>query len=310
MQNSIPKLTIIFIVTLSSLLLRCHEKPLSVFAENGGHRAVTSSLREGFFQLKCPYYYNRRGTADCVLVLSGINNLQQAINMKRSGQIKKLLAGPNVITRSDEYQGLIASPEVDICIVPSDWVRVAYEEETPSLKGRIKTWFAGVDHQYWQPTPTNEIKKQVLIYWKTESAAFCKQIEAVIKRYDLIPICIKFGHYSHEQYKALLDQVLCAVFISVSESQGIALAEAWSMNVPTLVWNSEQLTAHGRVYSVVSSAPYLCSQTGAFWKTLDDLDALLKNLSKLLAECNPREWILNNCTHIHTTQKLLEIMRH
>ena len=54
---------------------------------------------------------------------------------------------------------------------------------------------------------------------------------------------------------------LLAVFLSSSESQGIALAEAWSMNVPTFVWNPKPKELNGRYFPSVDSAPYLTPET-------------------------------------------------
>ena len=52
-----------------------------------------------------------------------------------------------------------------------------------------------------------------------------------------------------------------AVFMSRSESQGLALAEAWAMDVPTLVWQSPP-GEPGSVFSLSDPAPYLTSDTG------------------------------------------------
>jgi hypothetical protein len=40
--------------------------------------------------------------------------------------IERIFAGPNIVVRSIDHDSIIASPEVDFVITPSDWVSKAY----------------------------------------------------------------------------------------------------------------------------------------------------------------------------------------
>ncbi len=94
----------------------------------GGPTAVTRSLIDGLNLLGNSYNYNpssKHIQADCV-VLSNIDALSNAISLKRSGKIKRLLAGPNIVTLPSEAGRLIAEQEVDVCLVPSKWVKDLY----------------------------------------------------------------------------------------------------------------------------------------------------------------------------------------
>lgn len=99
----------------------------------GGHYAVTRSLIEGLKKTDACFNYDPRNVAevgDVVLVLSDTNALRQAIQFKRDGRIKKLLAGPNLVVWACDDGYVLASPEIDICIVPSNFPRVAYIEDS------------------------------------------------------------------------------------------------------------------------------------------------------------------------------------
>jgi hypothetical protein len=138
----------------------------------GGHAAVTRSLLEGLTRLEVQYQYNPRfipQVGDTVIVLAGIAPLDQAIAWKRAGRISTLLAGPNIVVRPTDYGGLIAEPEIDACIVPSQWVGTAYVEDAPTLAGRIKVWAAGVDERYWNGLRPHASSKTVLLYQKSVS---------------------------------------------------------------------------------------------------------------------------------------------
>ncbi len=276
-----------------------------------GHHGVTRSLVEGLSKIGADFNYNHRKQKDVgavVVVLSGIDALQQAIGFKQTGKIQKLLAGPNLMVRAMEYNNILSSPEIDICIVPSDWVRIAYEADAPDLAGRIRCWYAGIDERFWRPDSSREKDRQVLIYWKTETKDFYKGVKKLLKGYGWLPVKLEYGRHSRDEFRETLSGSVFAVFISRSESQGIALAEAWAMDVPTLVWNPKELAAHGRVYSTVSACPYLTDLTGLDWVSLEEFDKVLGEIEIKLNAFKPREWVLANMTDEVSSQLLLRVI--
>ena len=91
---------------------------------------------------------------------------------------------------------------------------------------------------------------------------------------------------------------------SATESQGLALAEAWSMDVPTLVWSPNQ--EHSEVPGLFpTGAPYLTGATGKYWKDLSDLREILS--VGFAGQFSPREWILNNMTNKLAAKNYLAI---
>lgn len=277
-------------------------------APNTGPYYVQKNLLRGLELINFPFNVNppTHQVSDVVVVLSGVNNLRNAIQWKASKKISCLLGGPNIMNSPREFDYLFTRKELDACLVPSHWIQVAYEEDAPSLIGRVRCWFAGVDTDYWKPT---QIKKnKVLIYWKTEPEDLYQQVENLLRKYGYDPIQVKYGSYNQETYNTLLNQSQFAVFLTRSESQGIALAEAWSMNVPTLNFDPGSLTYQARVYSLVSSCPYLTESTGKTWKTIEDLELLLKDYQTLSRLFKPRDWVLKNMTMQVSALALLNII--
>jgi len=277
-----------------------------------GPSAVLRSLTEGFKGEGIHFNYNPKSIkeiGDVVVVLSHIEALREAIELKRSGKIKKILAGPNLMNLSNEFDGILASGEIDICLVPCEWVQVAYEEDNPALVGRIRVWPAGVDEKFWHPKKI-EKSKEVLIYWKTESEEFIRGIENKLGEFGYKPFRIRYSKYSRDEFREKLSRALFSVFVSKSESQGIALAESWAMDVPTLVWNPKPSEINGRIYSCISSSPYLNSRLGVEWKTMSDLESLLKQMGSMLCQFQPREWVLENMTDKVSAQLLLKMISH
>lgn len=96
-------------------------------------------------------------------------------------------------------------------------------------------------------------------------------------------------------------------FLSQSESQGIALAEAWAMDVPTFSWNPGEFVYKMHTFKNVSSAPYTTSENGALWKDIDELYCVLDLFLKENTY-SPRKWILNNITDILCSKQLLSLI--
>lgn len=274
------------------------------------HEGVMDSLKKGLILNKVPFNCNPKSIeelGDIVLVTASVEALQQAISWKEQKKIKYVLAGPNVLANAHSGNDIIAHPGLDCYLHPSAWVVRSYEEDIPAIKHKNKIWFAGVDESFWAPSEDSKNKKTVLIYWKDQQKGFIDSIKNVVEKKGWNTIVIKYGSYTKAEYKKALDTTSVAIFISKSESQGIALAESWAMDVPTFVWNpQEPFTWCGKTYKDISSCPYLTDFTGKEWKTLDQLDILLSAFDPL--EFSPREWVLENMTDKVSVDLLIKII--
>jgi glycosyltransferase involved in cell wall biosynthesis len=274
----------------------------------GGHYAVTRSLVQGLKKTGVDFNYNpsrEKDIAENVIVLAGVERLKQAINLKNKGKIRMLLAGPNVVEDVRSENGIVANEAIDRYIVPSEWVKDLVIEDCGRLKDRVLCWSAGVDSEYWKPTVDAKDRKQVLIYWKTEPEEFCNEVIKFVREEGMNPALLQYGKYSVEEYKGLLDRSAYAIFISRSESQGIALAEAWSMNVPTLVFDPGEFFFGGRTIYNVSACPYLTPSTGLNWKTLAELRNIIRDKNSFTG-FKPREYVLKRFTDEYSARQLIE----
>lgn len=284
---------------------------------NWYHPAVTGSLLRGLESLKVDYNYNPRDVDEVgstVVVLTNKNVLKQAIKWKRAGKIKKLLAGPNHVDAPHDSRGIILSKELDMYLLPGKFVKVHFLEDAPQMN--IGIWPAGVDTSYWKPDVKLDKKrtKNVLVYWKTESEEFCEMVEQTLREYGWNPVRITYGSYDHTSYKKTLEECLFGVYISRSETQGIALVEGWSMDVPTLVWDpceswrTGKFTYRNRRYSEVSSCPYLNKSTGQRWETIDEFKALLASLEESIDQFSPRSWVIENMSDTASSEILISLI--
>jgi hypothetical protein len=154
-----------------------------------------------------------------------------------------------------------------------------------------------------------------VVYWKSGDEALCEQAEQVVRAFGLEPRRIRSRHGEHtlfgpEDYRRMLDQSAFGVFLSTFETQGVALVEAWSMDVPTLAWDPQGAAEwRGRSFQSRSSAPYLTPATGGLWRTLDELAPLLRGALANRAAFRPREWVLAHMTDALCSAALLKLIR-
>lgn len=87
-----------------------------------GPSAVLRSLMNGLKGEGVDFNYNPKNGKDVggvVIVLSHIEALREAIELKRSGKIKKLLAGPNLVNLPSDNLELVTHPLIDYYLVNS-----------------------------------------------------------------------------------------------------------------------------------------------------------------------------------------------
>lgn len=281
----------------------------------GGHPGVTRSLIQGLQTLRYPFNYNpnKRDISSTCIVLSGFDTLRFAIEQKRAGNINKLLAGPNIVTLPDEFEELIAQPEVDICLVPSLWVKDLYLTVCPKLGKRVHVWAAGVAPDTWIPSEGSMEKKNkdntVLIYIKGQSGeAMINNYLPILSQFFMNIEILKYGAYAHSDYRKLLDKAEVAFILGDTESQGLALAEAWAMNVPTWVLYVNAWMDKTGKFHPANAAPYLSSETGDFFHNQEDLRYLCKKWKDGLLKYKPREWVLKNMTDAFCAKQLIEMV--
>ena len=239
------------------------------------------------------------------MVLDDVEILAQLIKIKEKKNIE-IIAGPNLMIMPDEYNKILFRDEINKIIVPCDWVKKKYIEVSKShLKNKIKIWAAGVDHKYWKPGKNKSI--DVLLYSKfiRNDKIFEKCFKYLKNRKYRVKI-IEYGNYDQKKYLNLLKKSKVAVFFSESESQGLAYFEAWSTNVPTLIYNPKKI--YRKPYKTkTDSCPYLNQKLGKDFYTFKSFKIEFQNFFNS-KNFKPRSEIIKNFTIEKTAEKLSKII--
>ena len=279
-----------------------------------GHYAVTRSVVEGLRALGADFNFNPLSFSEVAPVVYAPANeaLLQAAALKRQGAIDFLVAGPVNAFFADECDRIMQRPEIDLAIVASEWMIDLYRE-VPSLAKKSRAVPCGVDAEFWKPTGIVKDRSAV-VYWKSGDERFCEQVEAIVRRAGLEPLRVRTRAGEHnlftpDELRAQLDRAILSVFLSTFESQGIALAETWSMNVPTVVWDPQgDAEWRGRHFKSKSSAPYLTPATGIATRDVAGIEGAIAQALATLDTFHPREWVLEHMTDAVCSRKLYEVI--
>jgi glycosyltransferase involved in cell wall biosynthesis len=277
-----------------------------------GPQAVTASLLRGLEELKINYLYNppnkNIGAQDIVWVNNSLKALQWAIAEKKKNKFLKLVAGPALVILPTEANNIIRSPEIDIILVPADWVKNLYIAVAPEIAEKIRVWPSGVN----LPTEKDlqNKKNKIIIYLKNPSDK--NLLAPIINRLTELKIKFKifrYGHFKQADYYAALNGAKAVIYLSDSESQGLALLEAWARNVPTLAWSRGYWQFDKIKFQEDKiSCPYLNESTGIIFKNQDDFFEKFNYFYNNLNNFQAREYVKKNFTDKICAEKFLDII--
>jgi FkbM family methyltransferase len=259
-----------------------------------GPAVIAEGLASGLRQIGVPFVIDpKRGDLTGVVnVFWGDHTLAWTLS-RAAPKIETLVAGPFITyVPSDldlDWRG------VDHVLVPARWVHDLFLHDTPQLAGKVSIWPAGVDTDHWQSGGSKEI--DFLIYHKSRDPEFLSSVEETLRQGGFSFTTLHYGSYTPMEYLRALTRSRAMLFMSLSEMQPLSLFEAWSCDVPTLVWDRHLWTHRHRPLSwPASSAPYLTAHTGMSFSTIEELPATVREFWDRRDEFAPRDWILDGHT--------------
>jgi len=290
---------------------KCKRIGRLIFRKIRGPQSLIQSLLLGLDDLRYEYIYNPKYDQirkdDVVYVTGSMSALKFALELKREGKIKKLIAGPTLVVTPDEHGGIIKDKNIDIYLVPSAWTKDFYasfgDEE---LNRKLQICPTGVS------LPDKLSKKRdsfCLIYNKISDTEILENVTQYLKKVNIPVQMLTYGKYKKKNYFSSLKKASFMIYFSEIESQGIALLEAWAHDIPTLVWNNDRYT-FAKIHKTVSgpiSAPYLTDACGVFFKK-NDIKEKFEYVIGNLNTFHPRLFVEHNFTNKICAQNFLDII--
>ena len=198
----------------------------------------------------------------------------------------------------------------------SKWVQNAFDEFA-SLKVPIVQFPFAVDISSF--TINKSVIYDCLLYIKHRNKVVIERVVEYLMSKGLKFKVIEYGKYNESEYKEKLCGCKFMIVIDAHESQGFALLEAMSCNVPLLVLDAKSM--HDEVDSrdlethiykqhrdkmlKATSVPYWSDECGLRFNSLEDFPNYLNKMCDTYSEYTPRNFVTSHLSPIKCMNKIL-----
>lgn len=228
-----------------------------------------------------------------------------------------VVAGIGLMTHPSEWPTLCEDYPVVRYLQHSEWTNAIYQRYYGE---RCAIWPVGIDTQAWVPAASGK-DLDVLLYdkvqWNRPAAvpALLQPVRAGLERRGLKFAELRYGGYDEPDFRSLLARSRAMIFLSESESQGIAYQECLASGVPVFAWDQgwwldPNRFRWGDPAVPATSVPYFDARCGARFRDIEafeeSFDAFFGKV--LRSEYDPRAYILEHLTVELCSQRLLGLL--
>jgi hypothetical protein len=223
----------------------------------------------------------------------------------------KFIFGPQFSIFPDDKLTIIKGPKT-IYNLLSNWVIDIWKQFPVCNNLKLVALPFGVDTERFKDIKSISERDKVIIYFKHRNPSELSYIENFLK-YKKINYCV-FSYdrkYDENEYISYLQNSKYCIWIDAHESQGFALQEALSCNVPLLVWNvksmnQEYMSCYSNLLATTTS--YWDNKCGELFYNINEFEVTYNKFIENLNNYKPREFILDNLSIEVCENKLIEVI--
>lgn len=219
---------------------------------------------------------------------------EQFKNKFISHNVPNTLVGPCSMNTPRDFPS--SFNEYSKFLVASEWYKknwITYGID----ENKIDVWFGGIDTDLFHPE--KKIKTDCIIFLKNNDSNIFEAVKNVLNKLKLTYVFLHYGNYNEGEFIDLINSCKLGIIIHNTETQGFAIMEAMSMDLPLLVLDKNTWVGD-KVFQEATSTPYFNNECGLKIKEKEITEiSIEENLKLMLDNINtykPRKFILENYT--------------
>jgi glycosyltransferase involved in cell wall biosynthesis len=224
----------------------------------------------------------------------------------------KFIFGPHFSVFPEKNKMNMITGKNIVYIQPSNWVVNLWKSFPICQNIRIETLPFGVDTYKFNEIKSILKRDKVFIYFKTRHPTLLNIIQNFLNSKGINYVIFNYNtRYDENTYIDYLKNSKYGIWIGRHESQGFALEEALSCNVPLFVWDVTSMNEeYGYNYDNIPATciPYWDNRCGEYFTDIQQLDITFEKFIKNLTNYKPREYILENISFEKCEEKFINII--
>ena len=222
----------------------------------------------------------------------------------------KFIFGPHFSVFPVEHQIQMVKSKNSVYNLLCPWVVNYWKPYKICNELKIVTFPFGIDTARFNEGSQN--KTEIIIYYKHRNPSELKFIVDELNKLSIKFSIFSYKHrYDENTYIDCLKRAKYCIWLDAHESQGFALQEALSCNVPLLVWSITSMNQeYGQNYKDIpaTTIPHWDERCGEFFYKSDEFIKTFETFLSKLDTYKPREFILENLSEEVCEAKLIKII--
>lgn len=198
-----------------------------------------------------------------------------------------------------------------IYIQPSVWVCELWKNYGAENVIPIKDFPFPVEVEKFSPNQHSQ-KHEVFIYFKRRKPEELEYVKQFLNNKNITYKIFDYVQkYNENDYLKCLQNAKYGIIIDAHESQGFAIEEALSCNVPLLVWNTGVMSQeYGSNYPNIpcSSIAYWDERCGVYFYKIEEFETSYNEFINKLETYNPRAYIMENLSPQKCGERFIELV--
>lgn len=247
------------------------------------------------------------------------------INPDRVPKNIKIIYGPGFFTFPEgEIVGPLRYDLVGRCAFNtlSEWNKNIHIDMATTLQVPIECFPFGVETDYYYPENV-EKEYDCILYVKSRPPELVSYTQTLLEEKGLKFKVFKYGSYNGNDYLHTLKRSKFMVVLDAHESQGFALQEAMSCNVPLVVLDIESMydeMTNGQTYTysrekyepyqlIATSLPYWSDECGMRIVEKEELSTTIDKMYKIYDTFTPRDYVLRTLSNEVCMKRILDYFK-